>query len=79
MDPDEPRVRRRGFLPTSDSDQDPDHGDSAEGVTIRVRIIRPGLKARMVAAGKRSHSRSVHLKGSANHRTRHPGQIKERD
>ncbi len=42
MNPCEPRPRHRGyFLDTEDTDTDPAEGESAEGFTLRVRIVRP--------------------------------------
>ena len=45
MDPSEPHVRRRGFLVNQDTGE-PETGDSesAEGITFRVRIVRPKLR-----------------------------------
>ncbi len=42
MNPCEPRPRRRGyFLDTEDPDCEPADSESAEGFTLRVRIVRP--------------------------------------
>ncbi len=53
MDNCEPRVRRRGYF-LSESNLENDElidSDAAEGLTIRVRIIRPRLKRSVAAAG----------------------------
>ena len=53
MDNCEPRVRRRGYF-LSESNLENDElidSDAAEGLTIRVRIIRPRLKRPVSAAG----------------------------
>jgi hypothetical protein len=56
MDASEPRARHRGyFLNSPDSpDADPGEEAAAEGVTIRVRIIRPRLKRRAAGVMRRS-------------------------
>jgi hypothetical protein len=53
MDNCEPRVRRRGYF-VSESNFENDElidSDAAEGLTIRVRIIRRRLKRPVAAAG----------------------------
>jgi len=56
MDASEPRARHRGSFLNSTEGPDPDLGDeaAAEGVTIRVRLIRPRVKRRMVGLMRRT-------------------------
>jgi hypothetical protein len=44
MDLFQPRVRRRGFLVGQDTGEPEDGHDSAEGITFRVRIVRPKFR-----------------------------------
>jgi hypothetical protein len=48
MDASEPRPRHRGYFLNAAEEADADLGEqeSAEGITIRVRIFRPRLKQR---------------------------------
>jgi hypothetical protein len=56
MDASEPRVRHRGyFLNSAESDgTDPAEEAAAEGVKIRVRIVRPRAKRRAAGAMRRT-------------------------
>jgi hypothetical protein len=56
MDASEPQVRRRGyFLNSADSfETEPGEEAAAEGITIRVRIIRPRLKRRAAGVMRRT-------------------------
>ncbi len=52
MDPCEPRVRRRGYFLSEAGDSDVaevGESESAEGITYRIRIVRP--QSRQVAGG----------------------------
>lgn len=57
MDTSEPHVRRRGFLVNQDTGE-PETGDSesAEGIALRVRIIRPKLRQHLAVG---AHSKAV--------------------
>jgi len=59
MDLSEPRARHRGSFATSAEGPDPDLGDeaAAEGVTIRIRLVRPRIKRRMAGLLRRAPSR----------------------
>ena len=56
MDASEPRVRHRGYFLTSSETGDAELGEdaAAEGVTIRVRIVRPRLKRRVAGSARRT-------------------------
>lgn len=65
MEDGEPRVRRRGFLGSPDPtspDPDPVDHDSAEGVSIRVRIVRRRVRTRVSLAGAKRGSETDQLK-----------------
>ena len=47
MDASEPRVRRRGFVVIPTDPSLDDEMESAEGVTVRVRITRPRLRKQL--------------------------------
>lgn len=54
MDASEPRVRRRGFVVIHTDPGLDDEMESAEGVTVRVRITRPRLRQRLSLVSSRS-------------------------
>jgi hypothetical protein len=54
MDVSEPHVRRRGFVVIPTDPSLDDEVESAEGVTVRVRITRPRLRQRLSAAPARA-------------------------
>ena len=49
MDASEPHVRRRGFVVIPTDPSLDDEMESAEGVTVRVRITRPRLRRQLSA------------------------------
>jgi len=55
MDASEPRVRHRGYFlnPADSSETGPGEEAAAEGITIRVRIIRPRMKRRAAGVMRR--------------------------
>ncbi len=59
MDASEPRPRHRGYFLNSTENGDPELGEDApaEGVTIRLRIVRPHMKRRLAGAMRRMHLR----------------------
>ncbi len=61
MDASEPRVRHRGYFLTSSETGDDGLGEdaAAEGVTMRVRIVRPRVKRRAAGSGRRTALRPV--------------------
>jgi hypothetical protein len=59
MDAGEPRVRRRGFVVIHTDPSLDDETESAEGVTVRVRITRPRLRQRLSVVATRSAGRVV--------------------
>lgn len=66
MDVAEPRVRRRGFVvihtdPNLDLEDD---SESAEGVTVRVRIARPKLQRQIAVTSPRT-SETITRRGSS--------------
>jgi hypothetical protein len=54
MDVSEPHVRRRGFVVIPTDPSLDDEMESAEGVTVRVRITRPRLRKRISAVSTRA-------------------------
>lgn len=68
MDVAEPRVRRRGLFLTTHEDPDsidhPDH-ETAEGVSIRVRIIRPKIRVHTSGSSPHTAGRPRHAIKSA--------------
>ena len=83
MDVAEPRTRRRGFVvfqtdPNLDLD---DESESAEGVTVRVRIARPKLHRQIsVTSSRTSHptrrGSSRQPEGSSSHTPDDPAAVK---
>jgi hypothetical protein len=70
MDAAEPRVRRRGFVvihtdPGLDLE---DESDSAEGVTVRLRITRPKAQRHISATSSRT-SATIARRDSSRHST----------
>jgi hypothetical protein len=65
MDLSEPRPRHRGSFISSSEGADSDPGDeaAAEGVTIRVRFIRPRIKRRVAGLGRRTTLRVPRASG----------------
>jgi len=66
MDTCEPRVRRRGYF-LSESNLENDEltdSDAAEGLTIRVRIIRPRLRRSVAAAGPSARGPARHQRSA---------------
>ncbi len=61
MDASEPRVRHRGYFLTSSEtgDDGPGEDAAAEGITIRVRIVRPRVKRRAAGSVRRTVLRPV--------------------
>ena len=66
MDTCEPRVRRRGsFLSESNLENDElTDSDAAEGLTIRVRIIRHRLRRPVAAAGPSARGPARHQRSA---------------
>jgi hypothetical protein len=54
MDVSEPHVRRRGFVVIHTDPSLDDEMESAEGVTVRVRITRPRLRRQLSANSTRA-------------------------
>jgi hypothetical protein len=54
MDTSEPHVRRRGFVVIHTDPSLDDEMESAEGVTVRVRITRPRLRRQLSASPTRA-------------------------
>lgn len=67
MDHSEPRVRHRGCFATTAEGSDPDLDDeaAAEGVTVRVRLIRPRIKRRAPGLLRRAAPRSPRVEARA--------------
>jgi hypothetical protein len=66
MDNCEPRVRRRGYF-LSESNLENDElmdSDAAEGLTIRVRIIRPRLRRPAAAGGPSARGPARHQRSA---------------
>lgn len=54
MDASEPHVRRRGFVVLNTDPTPDDEMESAEGVTVRVRITRPRLRRHLSVVSNRA-------------------------
>jgi hypothetical protein len=65
MEPSEPRVRRRGFLVNQDTGE-PETGEyeSPEGITFRIRIVKPAPKRRVVVNSQSQHTPLPRLRSS---------------
>jgi len=64
MDASEPRPRRRGYFLTvaEPFDLDPGEDEAAEGVRIRVRIIRPRPRRRVAASRQPAFGATQHIR-----------------
>jgi hypothetical protein len=68
MDAAEPRVRRRGFVVIHTDPGLEDESDSAEGVTVRLRITRPKARRHISATSSRT-SATIARRDSSRHST----------
>ena len=60
MDAAEPRVRRRGFVVIHTDPGLDDEAESAEGVTVRVRVARSELHRHLAVTSSRNPESIVH-------------------
>jgi hypothetical protein len=66
MDVAEPRVRRRGFFfHVETPDLDAPEEDTAEGISVRLRVARPRVERSSLAAGRKAVTSAIRSTSSA--------------